>query len=194
MAMIAAGTEVVVENIYGTYIGVLQEAVTDAPTAYQKSVLLTIDGERFRTDGRIIRRSDWEANVPATPIAVDPTSNAAMARLITSTEEEVGPLISQLHDDRVADHSEALQALSEVGYGDGAVILCTITLSGGGPSSWLEARWSKDATGALFLERVEVFAQYGEGKSQRSYDEGSPVWSYAFRMTMSDAAKMAGKR
>lgn len=161
---IPAGTEVRIDNVYGSYRGILTSAVTDNPDHHQLATIKTSDGRRFRTEGRVSR---WVDN-PA------PWSREAMKRMNDSAEETLSALFKRYEED---DDEAALEELDEYAYGDDAKIVVTLTIAGGGPSQWITATYDERG----ILEQAEITATYGDGTHRHVAPDGSGVAKYAER-------------
>lgn len=73
-------------------------------------------------------------------------------------------------------NDEAVEELDEFSYGERPEILITLTLAGGGPSQWIEAKFDRDGD----LIDVTMIATWGGSTNdERKYSPGDAVWRYA---------------
>lgn len=101
-------------------------------------------------------------------------SNDAMKRMNEGVEETLADLFKRYEEN---DDDEARAELDEYAYGEGAKIVVTFTVAGGGPSQWITATY--DSRG--ILEEVEITATYDSGKHVRRAPEGSGIAKFAER-------------
>ena len=104
-------------------------------------------------------------------------SNEAMRKMNEDVEATLADLFARYEASDEEISEEARNELDEYAYGEGAKIVVTFTVAGGGPSQWITATYDARA----ILEEVEITATYAEGKHVRRAPDGSGIAKFAER-------------